>query len=177
MRPTTPLITATAPAVIFPVGFATPCTSSQLQTSVVDTGGGLGTVESWLRFVNTSAFACRLSGWPTLVGVTASGGTTVARRSNVLLGLSPEAGVPSVLLAPGDAAVAAFAGSDNPLGNAASCPPSYRTLHVTPPGTTQTLSLSAWNYWLGADLPACAGIEVTMVVPASTEPDLSPYRP
>jgi hypothetical protein len=174
IQPTIPLITATAPAATFLVGFATPCTSNQLQTSVVDTGGGLGSVEGWLRFVDTSAFACHLSGWPTLVGVTASGGTTVARRSNALLAPPPEAVVPTVLLAPGDAAVAAFSGSDNPVGNAASCPPSYRTLRVTPPDSGQAISLSVWNYWLGADLPACAGIEVTMVVPATTEPDLTP---
>jgi Protein of unknown function (DUF4232) len=172
-----PLPSATPPSASSPAGLATPCPSDQLQTSVVDTGGGLGTVEGWLRFVNTGSVPCRLSGWPTLVGVTASGGTTVARRSNVLLALPPDGGVPTVTLAPGDAALAAFAGGDNPVGSAAACPPSYRTLRVTPPRTTKPVSLSAWNYWLGAALPACVGIEVTMVVAESTEPDLQPYRP
>lgn len=172
-----PMSSAVPPSASSPAGLATPCTSDQLQTSVVDTGGGLGTVEGWLRFINAGSVPCRLSGWPTLVGVTASGGATVARRSNVLLALPPDAGVPTVTLAPGDAALAAFAGGDNPVGSAAACPPSYLTLRVTPPGTSTAVSLSAWNYWLGADLPACVGIEVTMVVAASTEPDLQPYRP
>jgi hypothetical protein len=177
LAPSGPPPPSAAPPSASPVGFATPCMSDQLQTSVVDTGGGLGTVEGWLRFVNTGATPCRLSGWPTLVGVTASGGTTVARRSNVLLALPPDAGVPTVTLAPGDTAVAAFAAGDNPVGSAAACPPSYRVLRVTPPGTTNAVSLSAWNYWLGADLSACVGIEVTTVVAESTQPDLLPYRP
>lgn len=171
------LRSAAPPSAAVAGGVATPCTSNQLQTSVVGTGGGLGTVEGWLRFVNASAFPCRLSGWPILVGVTASGETTIARRSNVLLTLPPDAGVPTVTLAPGDTAVAAFAGGDNPGENASACPPSYRTLRVTPPGATTAVALSAWNYWLGADLPACAGIEVTMVVAAASVPYLKPYRP
>jgi hypothetical protein len=155
-----------SPSVVLPV---LPCTARQLTTSVVDTGGAAGTVGGWLRFLNTSSLPCRLSGWPTVVGVTASGATTLARRSNALLG-RPSGAALSVRLNPGDAAVAEFVGSDHPTAGAMTCPPSYRTLRVTPPGTGTSATL-------GSDLPACAGIEVSMVVPVASVPGLLPWRP
>ncbi len=153
-----------------------PCTAAQLATSVVDTGGAAGTLEGWLRFVNTSAVPCRLSGWPTLVGVTASGATTLAHHTDELLGQPPDAVLPPVVLTPGEAAVAAFAGMDIPVGGgtAATCPPPYHTLRVTPPGTAMSVTLPAFD---GTELPACAGIEVSSVVAAAAEPELLPWRP
>jgi hypothetical protein len=64
---------------------------------------------------------------------------------------------------PGDSAFAEYVGSDTPTGTATTCP-SYRTLRVTAPGTNRAVTLSAWNAWLDANLPACVGIEVTEVV-------------
>ncbi len=153
-----------SPAVSVP---AAACTADQLQVSSVGDAAGLGTVSAWLRFRNVSDRRCSLRGWPTLVGVTAAGTTTVARRSNVPLSSAAAAGIQTVTLAPGDSAVAEYEGSDNSIGTATSCP-SYRTLRVTPPGTSRAVTLSAWNAWLGHDLPACTGIEVTMVVSPDT---------
>ncbi len=154
-----------------------PCAAPQLATSVVDTGDRTGLVEGWLRFVNTGAAPCQLSGWPTLVGITASGATTLARQSNELLDLPADAVLPPVTLAPGGAAVAGFAGSATPTGTAATCPPPYHSLRVTPPGTTGSVTLPGFNHWLNADLPACAGLAVTRVVSVASEPFLLPWRP
>lgn len=155
---------------------ATACTSAQVTVSAVDSGGGLGTVGGWLRFLNASRAPCSLRGWPTLVGVTATGATTAARHEDALLTFPDIDGMPTVTLDPGDAAFAAYAGGDTPAGSAATCPPSYRTLRVAPPGATRSVSVSAHNAWLGDDLPACVGIAVTFVVPASTVPWLLPLR-
>lgn len=160
-----------------PLAVAAPCTSAQVQASAVDSSAGLGTVGGWLRFLNASSEPCSLHGWPVLVGVTAAGATTVARQANALLTFPLITGVPTATLNPGDSAFAAYAGGDTPTGSTNTCPPSYRTLRVAPPGSTQPVSLSAWNAWFGHDLPACVGIEVTMVVPASSVSYLSPLRP
>ncbi|MGE5156226.1 MAG: DUF4232 domain-containing protein [Betaproteobacteria bacterium] len=154
------------------------CASTQLAITAVDSGGGLGTVGGWLRFLNASDATCSLHGWPSLIGVTASGTTTVATQNQSgLLTFPAITGVPTVTLNPGEAAFAAYAGGDNPVGSATTCPPAYHTLQVTPPGATQAVSVSAWNYWLNAYTPACVGLEVTMVIPASTVPELEPLRP
>jgi Domain of unknown function (DUF4232) len=139
------------------------CTSDQLEVTSVAPAAGLGTVSAWLRFTNASDRRCSLRGWPTLVGVTGSGATSVARHSNVPLTLPVDVGPQAVALGPGDSAFAEYEGSDNPTGTATTCP-SYRTLRVTAPGTHHAVTISAWNAWLGHDLPACAGIRVTMVM-------------
>jgi photosystem II stability/assembly factor-like uncharacterized protein len=142
---------------------AAACMSNQLEVTSVAPAGGLGTVSAWLRFTNASDRRCSLRGWPTLVGVTGTGATSIARRSNVPLTLPVDVGPQAVALGPGDSAFAEYEGSDNPTGTATTCP-SYRTLRVTAPGTHHAVTISAWNAWLGQDLPACAGIKVTMVV-------------
>ena len=145
------------------------CTAGQLAVSSVVPGAGLGTVSAWLRFRNVSDRPCSLRGWPTLVGVPATGARTVARRSNIALASAGAAGMPTVRLGPGDSAFAEYLGTDTPPGTATTCP-SYRSLRVTAPGTTRAVTLSAWNAWLGGNLPACFGIEVTMVVPGASVP-------
>ena len=160
--------TATAPA-----GATPPCMTSQLQITLINSSVAAGTVGGWLRFVNASTEPCQFGGWPTLVGVTAAGTATVARQTNAELIFPLITGVRTITMAPGDAAFAAFAGSDTP-GASGTCPPSYRSLRVTPPGNTESVSLSAWIAYYNHDLPACAGIDVTMVVPASDVPYLEP---
>lgn len=148
-----------------PAAGAAACAEGQLEVASVGQGGGLGTVSAWLMFTNAGARPCSLRGWPSLAGVLPDGRVTAARRSDVPVA-NPGAVLPPVELAPGDSAYAEFEGSDNPGGGAASCA-SYRSLRVVPPGGARPVLLSAWNAWLGADLPACAGIEVTEVVSAA----------
>lgn len=142
------------------------CADSELEVASVAPAAGLGTVSARLMFTNVSSRPCSLRGWPSLVGVLADGRVTAARRSNVPLTLPEGASAPPVGLAPGESAYAAYEGSDNPANDATSCP-AYRTLRATPPGGSHPALLSAWNAWLNADLPACAGIEVTEVVSAA----------
>jgi hypothetical protein len=40
-------------------------------------------------------------------------------------------------------------------------------LNVAVPGDAQAVSISAWNDWLGSFQPDCAGLAVSMIVPAS----------
>jgi hypothetical protein len=79
-------------------------------------------------------------------------------------------GVPTVRLRHGDAAVAAFTAGDIGLGPTGTCPPPYRQLHVTPPGSTTSVLLSAWIAYYDQNLPSCTRIEVSMVVPWSDMP-------
>lgn len=80
----------------------------------------------------------------------------------MLLGSPDVQGTPAVILVPGEEAFAAFAGGDSPGGSVTVCPPSFATLRVTPPGATGFATVSAWNTGLGAYLPDCAGLGVTM---------------
>jgi hypothetical protein len=77
------------------------------------------------------------------------------------------AGIPVVALRHGEQADAVFTGSDVAGPGTTTCPPSYRHLRVTPPGSSRSVLLSAWLPYLDAYLPACGPIEVSMVVPAS----------
>lgn len=143
------------------------CATSQLQITTISSRAGLGAVGAWLRFVNTGSEPCVLKGWPTLVGVTAGGATTVARDSTVGPLYSNVKGVPTVRLNPGDAALAEFDATDIPFA-APTCPPAFQVLRVTPPGNKQSVSVSGWMPSYDNYLPACRGLDVTVVVPASS---------
>jgi hypothetical protein len=75
--------------------------------------------------------------------------------------------VPAVTVRPGKRADAVFAGSDVYGPGTTLCPPPYRKLLVTAPRGSRHVVVSAWLRTLGAFMPSCAGIEVTMVVPPS----------
>ena len=150
---------------------------ADLAISAVDSFAGLGAVGGYLRFENVGTEPCVLTGWPVLVGVTAGGSRTTATHSTAVVDYPPAAGMPIVVIAPGGSAFAGFQGGDNPTGDARTCPPSYRTLEVGAPGTAKTVSISAYNAWLGQDLTACSGIEVTPVIAQSFVPSLSSLRP
>ncbi len=146
------------------------CTTGQLRISTVETGAAAGTVGGWLRFVNVGSAACSMRGWPTVVAITASGSETRAKDAPAVLDSPPLQAAPTVTLDPGLDAFAAFAGGDNPAGPASTCPPPYSTLRVTPPSASGSTTVSAWLAGLGANLPACVSIEVTMVLPRSLVP-------
>ncbi len=149
---------------------AAACASADLAITALNAGGGVGTVGGWLRFQNVGTEPCTLTGWPQVVGVTAGGARTTAGQAMALLDSPVISGTPVVAIAPGESAFAVYAGGDNPTGSAGSCPPPYHTLQVTAPGTTKSVSVSAYNAWLGQDLPSCVGIEVTPVMGASLMP-------
>ncbi len=156
----TAAVIVTKPSTIAPTPVATPvpvpatpsdtqpeetlrsCATSDLAIAIVHTSAAAGTVGGWIQFTDTGTGPCRLHGWPTLVGVDDSGATTTAKQTDALLTFPLVDGVPTIDLEPGGNAFAAFAGSDTPAGSGG-CPPSYRSLRVTPPGATDSVSLSA----------------------------------
>jgi Protein of unknown function (DUF4232) len=129
------------------------------------TGAGLGTVGGRIAFTNLAAWPCRLRGWPVLRLVTAQGAVTVATdRLTTMFGPNVLT-VPPVILRRGATAEAVFTGGDNPLLPSEEMCPSYRFLRVTPPGDSGTATLPAWIWYYGHDMPACAGIWISPVVP------------
>ncbi len=140
------------------------CATSALKTRLVNTGGAGGTAGGYIGFTNQAHVPCRLTGWPTLVAVSATGASTTAVRTrSTMFGPRPNMkGVPVVTFRHGERADAVFAVGGNGIGN--TCPPPYRHLRVTPPGNSRSVLLSAWLPGLDAFLPACTQIEVTMIV-------------
>jgi Protein of unknown function (DUF4232) len=143
------------------------CAASQLTVRVVRWALGTTHTGGYIAFVNHGRASCRLRGWPTLVAETAAGATTVARRVRSTWYGPYVRGVPVVTLRHGQAAEAAFSGSDRPPAGAATCPEAFRYLRVTPPGASRSPRVSAWFPPLGRYLPRCGPILVSMVVPPS----------
>jgi hypothetical protein len=147
-----------------------PCTTSELKIELVHSGAAAGTVGGYVGFTNRAGASCRLTGWPTLLAVTASGASTTARHvRSTMFGPRPSVkGIPVVTLQHGQRADIVFTGGDNPGPGKTTCAPGYRYLRVTPPGNSHAVLLSAWLPWLNAYLPNCGRIEVSMVVAASS---------
>jgi hypothetical protein len=156
-----------------------PCRTADLLIEVTNTGVATGNVGGYLLFENTTAETCTLQGAPSLTAMTVTGAATHARIAAVVGTPFPSLTYqPLVILKPGDKAFAAYGGSDN--GSTATCPPPYHTFQVTPPGNTIGVDLPAFNSWLDQDQPSCAGIDVTVIAPASQVEqfnDLSSLRP
>jgi hypothetical protein len=141
------------------------CRASQLTVHRGHSSAGLGTSGAYIVFANRSRTPCTLTGWPELVGVTSAGRIIAARDvRSTMLGPNIE-GVPTVTVRPGGHADAAFTGVDPRCAPGRA--PHTELCGFTPPGTTARLRLSAWIPYLGAYLPTCAGIRVTMVVAPS----------
>jgi hypothetical protein len=142
------------------------CHTSQLRITTVHSFAGLGHSGAYIAFTNRSRISCAVTGWPKLLAITAARHASEAvdypaysfevTRTGI--------GVPVVKLAPGMRADAEFKAQD---GAATKCPPSYRWLRITPPGNTKSVVRSAWVRYLGAYLPACGGVALSPVLPAS----------
>jgi hypothetical protein len=144
------------------------CATADLRIRLIHSGVAAGTVGGYLAFTNLADTPCRLSGWPKLVAITASGTTaTAVRRRTTMFGPRPTTGVPVVTLQPGKRADAVFTAGDNPRPGYTRCPPPFRHLRVTPPGNLRSVVLSAWLPYYAQFLPSCTDIEISFVVPAS----------
>ena len=145
------------------------CQTSQLKIAIGLTGAVAGMSGGDLTFTNTGSKDCELTGWPQLVGVTASGTSNAAVHvHSTQFGPFGGGTVSSVRIpARGAAAVAFIVGANN-------CSDSYRTLRVTPPGNTQSVEVSAWLPQVNTYLPACAPINVSPLVIASSLPNPAP---
>lgn len=154
---------APSPTASASVSVVSPCRTSQLTVTPTNSSAAAGTVGVYLRFVNHGSQACELRGWPTVAGVTASGVATAARRDPVGYLPFPNLPIQTVRLRPGNDAFSSLSGSDV-SGSGGTCPPSYHTLQVAPPGDSEHVALSAFVAWYNRDLPACAGLVVSPIV-------------
>ena len=150
-----------------PVRFAPPsvqhtpeCNFTELAVSAKGDGVGLGHVGVVLLFKNSGSEACGLFGYPGVAGLNAAGVpvTQALRTLNGYLGGTRSA--TEVVIAPGDSASALVEGTDVPIGSATGCP-TYSSLLVTPPDTTQSVAIHF-------SMPGCSGLEIHPVVPGTT---------
>ncbi len=137
------------------------CVTSQLKISIIDTGALAGQAGGYLKFTNFSHGPCRVSGWPAVIGLTATGGATPLRRlQSTMFGAwhytSP---LPVVTLQPGDSAYAVIAADDQPAGGNARCPAPYVRLRVSPPSDSGNVTISAWLPGAGSFLPTCTSAD------------------
>jgi len=142
------------------------CRVSQVRISVRHSGAALGTVGGYLAFTNVSTAPCRLKGWPTFVAYPAVGRATVAVRVRSTMFGPDVRNVPVVRLRSGQRAEAVFTGSDVNARSATRMCPSFRFFKIGLPGRDATVRVSAWITGLAAYMPNCAGIRLSMIVPA-----------
>jgi hypothetical protein len=133
------------------------CVTSQLKISIVDTGALAGQAGGYLRFTNDSRTPCRMSDWPAVTGLTATGKATRLRnlQSTMFGAWHYTAPAPVVTLQPGDSAYAVVAADDHPAGGNAQCPAPYVLLRVSPPGDSGSVTISARLPGAGSYLPSC----------------------
>ena len=133
------------------------CVTSRLKISLTNTGALAGQAGGYLKFTNDSGTPCRMSGWPTVIGVTAAGQATRLRhmQSSMFGAWHYAAPPPVITLHPGDSAYAIVAAADKPTRVNAHCPASYARLRVSPPGDSGNVTISAWLPGAVSYLPAC----------------------
>ena len=148
------------------------CRASQLTVKLGHSEAAGGTAGANIEFVNRSTHICVVHGWPKLKAETATGSSALARdfpaadfAGFASGGIGGRVGVPRVVIGPGRRADAIFAAADGP--GSRPCGQPYRTLRVTPPGTTQSVALSAWIPYLGQFLPSCSQIRLSPALPSA----------
>jgi hypothetical protein len=156
------------------------CRGSQLAIAFVRRGGVMMQEGGLLRFTNTSSAACRISGWPRVIAVTATGRRVHAVHSlqsmlfaTYWLHIPP---VPRLTLRKGTSGYAVLGSSATAIGRPAGwrCPTARRLL-VSPPGSRRLTPLSGllWTNhgYPPAYLPLCG--HRPWVEPVRPRPPLS----
>jgi hypothetical protein len=156
---------STAPAATSP-GSPSPasidaCVTSQLKISIIDTGALAGQAGGYLRFTNDSRTLCRMSSWPAVIGLTATGKATRLRslQSTMFGAWHYTSPAPVVTLRPGDSGYAVVAADDHPAGGNTHCPAPYVRLRVSPPGDSGNVTISARLPGAGSYLPSCTSAD------------------
>jgi len=140
-----------------PAGSAARC--SNLTITAGQVGSGLGHSGFPLNFRNSGPFPCTLNGYPTVTATESGSGrkeTGTDRPSGYLGGTDLR--VPTLLLRPGDAVSSLVEGTNNPVGNAASCT-DLTKLRVTVNGRTTSVRPTLSN---------CSGLNVHPYLPGTT---------
>jgi hypothetical protein len=116
-----------------------------------------------------------MTGWPAVIGLTASGQATHLRHLQLSMfgAWHYSAPPPVVALQPGDSAYAIVAADDKPAGNSNRCPTPYARLRVSPPGDSGNVTISAWLPGAGSYLPSCASANGSPTAGTSTITTLS----
>jgi hypothetical protein len=151
------------------------CVTAQLKTSITDTGALAGQAGGYLKFTNDSNSVCRMTGWPVVMALTATGSATRLRHvQSTMFGAWHYTAPPPVLtLRPGDSAYAVVAADDNPAGGNTRCPAPYVRLRVSPPGDSANVTISAWLPGAASYLPACTSADGSPTAGTSTITTLS----
>lgn len=146
------------------------CVTSQLKISIINTSALAGQAGGYLKFTNNSHTPCRMSGWPVVIGLTATGGTTRLRhlQSTMFGAWHYTAPPPVVTLRPGDSAYAVVAADDHPAGGNIRCPAPYVRLRVSPPADSGNVTISAWLPGAASYLPACISADGSPTAGTST---------
>ena len=151
------------------------CVTSQLKISLTNTSALAGQAGGYLKFTNNSGTPCRMTGWPAVTGLTASGQATRLRHLQVSMfgAWHYSAPPPVVTLQPGDSAYAIVAADDKPAGNSNRCPAPYTRLRVSAPGDSGNVTISAWLPGASTYLPSCASASGSPTAGTSTITKLS----
>ena len=151
------------------------CVTSQLKISLTNTGALAGQAGGYLKFTNKSGTPCRMTGWPAVIGLTASGQATRLRHLQLSMfgAWHYSAPPPVVALQPGNSAYAIVAADDKPAGTSNRCPAPYARLRVSPPGDSGNVTISAWLPGAGSYLPSCASANGSPTAGTSTITTLS----
>ena len=151
------------------------CVTSQLKISLTNTGALAGQAGGYLKFTNNSGTPCRMTGWPAVTGLTATGQATRLRhmQSSMFGAWHYTAPPPAVTLKPGDSAYAIVAADDKPAGGNTRCPAPYARLRVSPPGDSKNVTISAWLPGAVSYLPSCTSSDGSPTAGTSTIATLS----
>jgi hypothetical protein len=146
-----------------------------LEISLTHTTALAGQAGGYLKFTNDSGTPCRMSGWPAVTGLTATGHPTRLRhmQSSMFGAWHYTSPPPVVTLPPGGSAYAIVASDDKPAGADTQCPAQYVRLRVSPPGDSGTVSISGWLPGAGSYLPACTSADGAPTAGTSTITTLS----
>jgi hypothetical protein len=166
---------ATATASPAPSTAVQACGTAQLRIRLIRTGALSGQAGGYLEFTNRGSASCRMSGWPTVTGLSRSGAATVLGRAHATMfgAWTYRPPLPVLTLRPGGSAYAVVAADDQPAGTAPACPAPDVRLRVSPPGTAASITLSGWLPGARSFLPACRSAsgtptgETSAVVPLS----------
>ena len=146
------------------------CVTAQLKIGLTNTGALAGQAGGYLKFTNDSSTPCRMSGWPAVTGLTATGQATRLRHmQSSMFGAWHYSAPPLVVtLQPGDSAYAIVAADDKPAGGNARCPAPYARLRVSPPGNSGHVTISAWLPGAASYLPSCTSANGSPTAGTST---------
>src|SRR5262249_53040607 len=95
------------------------CATAQLKISLTNTTALAGQAGGYLKFTNDGGNPCRMSGWPAVIGLKATGQATRLRhlQSSMFGAWHYNAPSPVITLQPGDSAYAIVAADDKPAGD------------------------------------------------------------